>query len=87
MSKITNMARSARLFEDLFQFRYFSSRQEHFLPRFLLFLASKQLLLNVFRGIHLLNPEKSRNHFQNCAPCWTSQSKQIFCDVSRASVL
>ena len=29
MSKITNMPRSAGLFEDLFQFRYFSSRQKH----------------------------------------------------------
>ena len=45
------------LFEDLFQLRYFSSRQEHFSSRFLLFLACKQLLLNFFRGLQLLNPE------------------------------
>ena len=46
ISKITNLPRSARLFEDLFQFWYFSSRQENFSSRsfFFLFPASKQLL-------------------------------------------
>ena len=44
MRKITNLPRRARLFEDLFQVRYFSSRQEHFLSRFLPFLAVKFFL-------------------------------------------
>ena len=56
MTKISNLPRSTRLFEDLFLFRYFSRPQEHFSSRFLFFLARNQLLLN-FRGLHLLNPE------------------------------
>ena len=48
MSKIANKPRSTLVFKVLFQFRYFSSRHEHFSSRFLLFLASKQLLLIFF---------------------------------------
>ena len=43
--KLQNCLVNDRLFKNLFQFRYFSSRQEHFSYRFLLFLARKQLLL------------------------------------------
>ena len=88
MGTITNLPRSARLFEDLFQFRYFSSRQEHFSSRFLLFLARKFAPAKLFSRLSLSQSGIiSPTFFQNCAPCWTKLSKQFFYDVSRASIL
>ena len=48
---------------------------------FSVFLTCKQLQLNFCRGFHLLNPKLSRKHFQNRAPCWTKQRKQVCLNV------
>ena len=58
-----------------------------FCLRFSSFVLCKFLLLNFFPGFHLLNPKQSHKCFQNRAPCWTKQRKQVSRDVIHVSLL
>ena len=71
------MIRNGNYCEEFFQFRHFQVVKNSFCLSLSAFLTGKKLLLNCFRGLHLLNPEKSCKHFQNRAPCWTPKRTQL----------
>ena len=71
--------------EDFLLFRHSQDVKNSFCLCFSIFLLCKQLLLNIFRSFHLLNPKYSQKHFQDRAPFQTKQKKTR--DVILVSVL